>query len=332
MQSRPSSASELSSQWAQHDPLSRNSRSERGFCRPASTPRSGFASSPTRVARCVDARSGVAVGHAPEVRSGLGDEALARARRFHVFYLLLPVLAAPRALGLYLRLRVRSPAGVRWLRRLGYAPWSAVYAIAVARLVRRMQRTTGCRPAPVVSWPGTIPSSCVIAFFHSPWDLVIAREMRDGHSCLVRAQPNWAEDLGDQYVAWDAAGLRSLVRRVASGSRCAVAADNFVLTAEDGFFSTRSALNPAATRLAAMTGAPLVTVWPVYRHGVLSFDLGTPIAASTCAERPDEASRVVRQFFEDAVRRDPGSWSRIVSLTERTRDHPPNAFEESRLL
>jgi hypothetical protein len=260
------------------------------------------------------------VGDAPEVWSGLDDEALSRARRFHVFYLLFSILAAPRAAALYLRLRVRSPAGVRWLRTLGYMPWSTAYAIAVVRLVRRMQRTTACRLAPVVLWPKTIPPSCVIAFFHSAWDLVMAQEMCHRHGCLVRAGSNWTDDLGDQYVAWDAAGLRSLVRRVAGGCRCAVAADNFVVTAEDGFFGTRSALNPAATRLAAMTDTPLVAVWPVYRHGVLSFDLGTPIAASTCVERPDEASRMVRQFFEDAVRRDLCSWPRVVSFMERTLD------------
>jgi len=76
-------------------------------------------------------------------------------------------------------------------------------------------------------------------------------------------------------------------------------------------------LNPAATRLAAITGRPLVTVWPRYRLGVLSFELGTPIPATACAQRPDEASRIATQFFEKAVRLDPTTWSRIVSFLER---------------
>jgi hypothetical protein len=75
-------------------------------------------------------------------------------------------------------------------------------------------------------------------------------------------------------------------------------------------------LNPAATRLAAITGRPLVTVFPRYRLGVLSFELGAPIAAATCAQRPDDASRIATQFFEKAVRRDPTTWSRIVALLE----------------
>jgi lauroyl/myristoyl acyltransferase len=109
----------------------------------------------------------------------------------------------------------------------------------------------------------------------------------------------------------------SLVRRVAEGARCAVAADNFVPESAAGLFGTDHALNPAATRFAAITGAPLVTVWPRYERGVLRFDVGAPIAASTCLERPDEALRMARQFFENAVRRDLASWRRIVSFLER---------------
>jgi len=161
-----------------------------------------------------------------------------------------------------------------------------------------------------------MPSSCVFAYFHTTWDRVIAREVRDRRYCLIRSGPRRAEDLGQQHVAEDTAGLKSLVRRVAEGARCAVAADNFVPGPEAGFFGTGHALNPAATRLAAITGAPLVTFWPTYERGVLRFHLGTPIAASTCAELPDEALRIARQFFENAVRRDLASWRRIVSFLE----------------
>ncbi|HJR70332.1 MAG TPA: hypothetical protein VKA43_09860 [Gammaproteobacteria bacterium] len=257
---------------------------------------------------------------AAEVWADLDDEALTRARRFHRFYRLLAAMAAPRAALLYLRLRLRSPAGLRWLRRGGYSPWRAARAIAAGRLVRRAQRTTGRTPSPVVVWPAGMPSSCVIAYFHTTWDVVIAREVRDRRYCLIRSGPRRAEDLGQQHVAEDTAGLKSLVRRVAEGARCAVAADNFVPGPEPGFLGTGHALNPAATRLAAITGAPLVTLWPTYQSGVLRFDLGTPIAASTCAELPDEALRTARQFFENAVRSDLASWRRIVSFLERAPD------------
>jgi lauroyl/myristoyl acyltransferase len=162
-----------------------------------------------------------------------------------------------------------------------------------------------------------MPASCVIAFFHTTWDVAIARELRDRQYCLIRAGPNWAVDLGGQLVAWDTAGLRALVRRVGRGGRCAAAADNFVRGTEGGFFGTRKVLNPAVVRLAGTTGAPLVTLWPTYDRGVLRFELGRPIAASTCAELPDEALRIVRQFFEDAVRRDVAGWPRIVFFLER---------------
>jgi Bacterial lipid A biosynthesis acyltransferase len=239
-----------------------------------------------------------------------------KARRFHLFCSLFLILAVPRALLMYLRLRVRSPSGVRWLRRIGYAPCKTMYAVEVVRFIRRTLRITGLRPAPAVLWPRTMPSSCVIAFFHSPWDLVIARELRERHVCLVRAGRHWAEHLGGQHVAWDTGGLRSLVRRVSRGAVCAVAADNFVAAAEGGFFGTRSALNSATTRLAAVTGTPLIMVWPSYEHGTLGFELGAPIAASICAEQPEEALQMVRQFFENAVRRDLTSWSRVVSFLE----------------
>jgi hypothetical protein len=252
---------------------------------------------------------------AADVRDDLTGEARSRARRFHCFYRLLLAAALPRALLLYLRLRLRSPAGIRWLRACGHVPWRAVYAIAAGRLVRRAL-TTGYTPSPAVVWPTRMPARCVVAFFHTPWDTVVAAQARDRRYCLIRAGANWSRGAGRQHVAWDHAGLKSLVRSVAGGARCAVAADNFVTGGEGGFFGTRRVLNPAAVRLAATTGASLVTIWPVYESGVLRLESGAPIAAATCAALPHEALRLARQFFEDAVRRDPGGWPRIVSFLE----------------
>jgi hypothetical protein len=252
---------------------------------------------------------------AAEVQVELAGEASWRARRFHYCHRLLVAAALPRALLLYLRLRLRSPAGIRWLRACGHSPWRAVYRIAAGRLVRRALRT-GCTPSPAVIWPSGIPPSCVVAFFHTPWDLVIAAEARAREYCLVRAGANWSRDLGQQHVRWDRAGLKSLVRSVAGGARCAVAADNFVTGSKGGVFGTLHALNPAAVRLAAATRVPLVTIWPVYERGVLRLRVGAPIAAATCAERPLEALRIAQEFFENAVRGDPGGWPRIVSFLE----------------
>ena len=257
------------------------------------------------------------MGTAAEAWVSLDHETRAQARRFHCFYVSLVILAAPLAAALYLRLRLRSPVGVRWLRRHGHGAVRTIYAIAAARLLRRALRVTGCNPAPVVFWPKNVPSSCVVAFFHSPWDPVIVRELRDRRACLIRAGTNWAGELGKQYVRSDLAGLKALVKGVAGGARCAAAADHFVVGAQNGFLGTRSVPNPAVARLSAATGAPLVTLWPAYAHGVLTFDVGTPVAASVCAERPDEALRVVGRFFEQAVRQDLQCWSRIVHFLER---------------
>jgi lauroyl/myristoyl acyltransferase len=92
--------------------------------------------------------------------------------------------------------------------------------------------------------------------------------------------------------------------------------DAFVDDADRGFAGTRKGLNPAAVRLAALTGTPLVPIWPTYERGVLTLDMGVPIPASTCAQRPDEALRVAQQFFENAVRCDPAGWRRILSFLE----------------
>jgi hypothetical protein len=256
---------------------------------------------------------------AAEIWADLDDDAAARARRFHRFYRAFGAAVAPLTVLLYLRLRVRSPAGLRWLRRGGFGTWRALYAIVAARFVRRALRARGA-PAPAVVWPLAMPAGCIIAFFHTPWDRVIARELRDREYCLIRAGRSWAQDLGGQRVGWDSVGLASLVRRVSRGARCAVAADNFVSDTEGGFFGTRLALNPAAVRLAAATGAPLVTLWPTYDRGVLRFELGRPIAAATCAELPGDALRAASRFFEDAVRRDLVGWPRVVSFVERSAD------------
>jgi hypothetical protein len=247
---------------------------------------------------------------------GLGQRARSQAWRFHCFYLLVAALAVPKAVSLYLQLLAASPGGIRWPKRDGTGAWKAVCEIAGARLVRRVHRRTGCRPSPVVVWPQAIPSSCVIAFFHSTWDLVIARQLRSRHYCLVRTGPAWARDLGQERVDLDGAGLMSLIRRVARGHRCLVAMDDFVENDEVGFLGARKSLNPAAARFAALTRTPLVPVWPVYERGVLSFALGAPIAAVTCAERRDEAVRLARSFFEHEVEKDPAGWRWILKFLE----------------
>jgi lauroyl/myristoyl acyltransferase len=92
--------------------------------------------------------------------------------------------------------------------------------------------------------------------------------------------------------------------------------DTFVDDAAHGFSGTQKGLNPAAVRLAAVTGTPLVPIWPTYERGVLRFDMGTPIVASTCRQRQDEALRLALQFFENAVRCDPAGWRRVLSFLE----------------
>ena len=228
---------------------------------------------------------------------------------------MLTALALPKAVYVYLRFRP-SPDGILWLRRAGHDPWKVAHAVAAGRLIRHVRRATRGTPSPVMAWPKAMPSSCVIGFFHSRWDRVIARELVSRQYCLIRTGPGWARRLGKQHVACNVAGLRSLVRRIVSGSRCAVAMDTFVDDGDGGFFGTRKGLNPAAVRLAAMTRTPLVPVWPIYERGVLSLAMAAPIAASTCAERRNEALRRAGQFFENAVRRDPGGWRCILSFLE----------------
>jgi hypothetical protein len=255
------------------------------------------------------------MGTAAEIWVDTDEQANSQAWPFRAFYRLLTVLALPKAAYLYLRFRP-SPAGILWLRSAGHDPWKVVYAVAAARLIRHLHRATFGTPAPVVVWPKAMPSSCVIGFFHSRWDRVIAREVVRRQYCLIRTGPGWARRLGKQHTACSVAGLRSLVQRVGAGSRCAVAMDTFVDGGDNGFSGTRKGLNAAAVRLAAVTGTPLVPVWPIYERGVLRFDSGAPIAAATCAERQDQALRVAQQFFENAVRCDPGGWRRILSFLE----------------
>jgi hypothetical protein len=189
------------------------------------------------------------MGTAAEVWVGLERQANSPAWRFRAFYRLLAFLALPKAAYLYLRFRP-SPAAILWLRRAGCEPWKVVYAVAAARLIRHLHRATLGTPSPVVVWPKAMPSSCVIGFFHSRWDRVIARELVRRPYCLIRTGPGWARRLGRQHTACNVAGLRSLVRRVVAGSRCAVAMDTFVDDGDRGFAGTQKGLNPAAARLA----------------------------------------------------------------------------------
>lgn len=267
---------------------------------------------------------------AAEIWVGHERHANSQAWRFRAFYRLLTVLALPKAAYLYLRFRP-SPAGILWLRRAGHDRWKVVYAVAAARLIRHLHRATFGTPAPVVVWPKAMPSSCVIGFFHSRWDRVIARELVRRQYCLIRTGPGWARHLGRQHTACSVAGLRSLVQRVCAGSRCAVAMDTFVDDADHGFSGTRKGLNPAAVRLAAVTGTPLVPIWPTYERGVLRFDMGAPIAAPTCTQRQDEALRLAVQFFENAVRRDPAGWRRILCFLEGCLEPNIDAAQESTL-
>jgi hypothetical protein len=253
---------------------------------------------------------------AANVWTDLDDDARSRARRFHVCRRLLIAAAWPRATLAYLRLRRRSPAAIRWLRACGMSPWRVVYGVAAGRLLRRVLFLTGRTLRPVVVWPA-LPAGCVVAFFHTPWDFVLATEACGRQLCLIRTGPTWARRLGQRHVAWDRAGLKSLVRRVAAGARCAAAADTFVGGGDAGFLGTRHGLNPAAIRLAAAAGVPLVTLWPVYEHGALRLELGAPIRAKTCAEQPHEALCAAREFFEAAVRRDPAAWPRLVDFLEK---------------
>jgi len=205
----------------------------------------------------------------------LDEKAHRRARQFHYLYYLVTILATPRAVYFYLLLHIRSPAGIAWLRDLQLTPWRAMRDITSARLVRKLQRVTGWTASPVIVWPKIVPSSCIIAFFHSNWDLIIARELANRRACLIRTHEFWARRLGTQYVAWKTP-LRTLVRSVINGSRCGVAIDT---SADVNIPIARTSIGLSTNpfRMAALTGTPVVPVWPVYERGVLRLAAGKPI-------------------------------------------------------
>ncbi len=222
------------------------------------------------------------------------------------------ILATPRAGYLYLQLLLRSPQGIAWLRSTQGGPWRAVLDISAARLVRRLQRATGWTASPAIVWPTTVPSSCVVAFFHSTWDLVLAREFANRRCCFVRTHEHWARRLGTQYVAAKAAGFLPLVRKVAAGARCAASMDNFIDDVRLRFAGTSKGLSPVPARLAALTGTPLVPVWPRYERGVLRFVVGPRIDVPKGDDGQDAALAQAGRFFENAVRQDPVSWQGIL--------------------
>ncbi|MFT5400530.1 MAG: hypothetical protein ACI8XW_003338 [Gammaproteobacteria bacterium] len=156
-----------------------------------------------------------------QVWLNLDGKARRRARRFHYVYYFVMILATPRAIYLYLLLYIRTPAGIAWLRELRLTPWRTMLDITSARLVRKIQLLTGWTASPVIVWPKSIPPSCVIAYFYSNWDVIIACEFANRGGCLVRTSEHWARRLGTQYVAGKTP-LRTLVRSVIEGSRCGV--------------------------------------------------------------------------------------------------------------
>ena len=239
----------------------------------------------------------------------LDGKARRRAWRFHCFYYLVTILATPRAIYLYLLLHIRSPAGIVWLRDSQLTPWRAMRDITAARLVRKLQLVTGWTASPAIVWPKTVPSSCVIAYFHSNWDMIIACEFANRRWCLMRTHEDWARRLGTQYVAWKTPP-RTLIRRVIEGSRCAVAIDTSVnVNVPIARTSIRLSTNPF--RIAALTGTPVVPIWPVYEHGVLRLAAGKPIEVPKGDVGYKVALNLTGQFFEYAIQRDPASWRKI---------------------
>ena len=240
----------------------------------------------------------------------LNGKARRRACRFHYFYYLVTILATPRAIYLYFLLHIRSPAGIVWLRDSQMTPWRVMRDIAAARLVRKLQLVTGWTASPAIVWPKTVPSSCVIAFFHSNWDMTIACEFANRRWCLVRTHEGWARRLGTQYVAWKNP-LRTLVRSVIEGSRCGVAIDTSVNVVNVPIARTSIGLSTTPFRIAALTGTPLVPVWPVYERGVVRVAAGKPIEVQKGNVGYKVALNLAGQFFEYAIQRDPASWRKI---------------------
>ena len=240
----------------------------------------------------------------------LDENARRKARRFHFFYCLVKILASPRAVYLYLLLHLRSPAGIVWLRDLRMIPWWVVCDICAARLVRKVQLITGWTASPAIIWPEKVPSSCVIAFFHSNWDMIIANEFARRDWCFISTHEGWARRLDTQYVSRKNVQLRHLVRRIDAGGRCGVAMDaiaNLVNTPT----STSPGLRITPVRIAAIAGCPLVPVWPIFERGVLRLAAGKPIEVSKNDGDYEAALSHAGQFFESAMQQDPASWRSI---------------------
>lgn len=239
-------------------------------------------------------------------------------RRLSWINCLVRVLSLPRAVCLYLRLGRRSPASILWLESSQGKPWRAVWDICAARLLRRLQVATDWAVTPVIDWPVGIPRRCVIAFFHSNWDAIIAREFAKHSFCLVRTNDRWASRfLGGQHIGWqNPSGLLRLIRSVVAGARSAVAMDDFINDPAIAFAGTQKGLSAAPLRIAALTRAPLVPVWPVYERGTLRFIIGPCIDVPRNPAGADEALRLVGHFFEDAVHRHPASWQRILKFLD----------------
>lgn len=232
-----------------------------------------------------------------------------RARRFRCFYFLATILATPRAVFFYLLLHIRSPAAKAWLRDSQLTQWRVMRDISAARLVRKIQLVTGWTASPAIVWPKTVPASCVIAYFHSNWDMIIACEFANRRWCLMRTHADWAKRLGTQYVDWKNSP-RILIRNVNEGSRVGVAIDTSAnVTVSIARASIELSTNPF--RIAALTGTPVVPVWAVYERGVLQLAAGKPIYVSKGDVDYKVALNLAGQFFGYALQRDPASWRKI---------------------
>jgi len=238
-----------------------------------------------------------------------------RAWRFRCFYFLVTILATPRAVYLYLLLHIRSAAAIAWLRDSQLNPWTVTRDIAATRLVRKIQLVTGWTASPAIVWPKTVPASCVIAYFHSNWDMIIACEFDKRRWCLMRTHEDWAKRLGTQYVDWKNSP-RTLIRSVNEGSRVGVAIDTSVnVTVSIAHASIDLSTNPF--RIAALTGTPVVPVWPIYERGVLQLAAGKPINVSNGDVDYKVALNFAGQCFGYAIQRDPASWRKIFPFLMR---------------
>lgn len=240
----------------------------------------------------------------------LDEEARQQARQFHYFYCLVSIFATPRAVYWYLLLNICSPAGIAYLRGMQMTPWKIVRDINTVRLVRKLLNFTGWAASPAIVWPETVPSSCVIAFFHSNWDKFMARENANRRCCLIRAQKKQKKRLGTQFVALEKP-LRRLVRSVIKGSRCGVAIDTSVKAVNVPIADTSIELGTTPFRIAVLTGTPLVPIWSVYESGVLRIIAGKPIDVPKSDVGYEVALSFAGKFFENAIQIDPASWRKI---------------------